>query len=365
MPTFLPEPAYAHGKPPRTGVFLINLGTPEAATRQALRRYLKEFLSDPRVVEIPRGLWLPVLNGVVLNLRPRKSAQKYATIWTPEGSPLKVHSEKQVKLLRGWLGQAGYPDILVEYAMRYGEPSVASRLTRLKEEHCSRVLIVPLYPQYAASSTASSFDAVARFYARTRNVPELRFVRGYHDHPGYIKALAASVNQHWVERGRPDKLVMSFHGLPRFSLDKGDPYHCECQKTARLLGEELGIPPGQYVVTFQSRFGRAEWLKPYTQLTLEELAKRGVRRVDVICPGFAADCLETLEEIGVECKGAFLNAGGKEFHYIPALNERPEWIAALGAVVRTHLGDWLTRPQPPASELAASATRAKAMGATT
>jgi len=364
MSGFLVEPSWQHGTPPRVGVLLVNLGTPEEPTRGALRRYLKEFLSDPRVVEIPRAIWLPLLNGIILNTRPAKSAQKYAQIWTAEGSPLKVHSERQTKLLRGWLGQSGHPEVVVDYAMRYGAPSIAARLAQMKAANCTRILVVPLYPQYAASTTASTYDAVSRAAMRTRNLPEIRFVRDYHDHSGYIKALAASVNQHFVECGRPDKLVMSFHGVPRFSLDKGDPYHCECQKSARLLGAEIGFAPGNYLVTFQSRFGRAEWLKPYTQPTLEDLARRGVARVDVICPGFAADCLETLEEIGMECKGAFLNAGGKEFHYIAALNERPEWIAALGAIVTDHLGSWLRGPPPDAAELAQSAQRAKELGAT-
>lgn len=344
-------------------MLLVNLGTPTAPTAAALRRYLREFLSDPRVVEIPRAVWLPLLYGVILTTRPGKSAEKYAQIWTPEGSPLRIHSERQVKLLRGWLGQAGRRDVIVEYAMRYGEPSIPGRLSELKQAGCTKLLVLPLYPQYAASTTASTFDAVSHTLGRMRNLPELRLVRSYADHPGYIKALAAAVNQHWVERGRGDKLVLSFHGVPRFSLDKGDPYHCECQKTARLLGEELGIAAGQYLVTFQSRFGRAEWLKPYTQATLEELAKAGVGRVDVICPGFVSDCLETLEEIAMECKSAFLKAGGKEFHYIPALNERPEWIAALGSLTLDHLGNWLTQPTPTAADLARSAERAKALGA--
>jgi ferrochelatase len=363
MPTLLPEPSYQHGAAPRTGVLLVNLGTPEAPTAPALRRYLKEFLSDPRVVEIPRAVWLPLLHGVILNTRPARSAEKYAQIWTPEGSPLRIHSERQVKLLKGWLGQSGHPDVLVDYGMRYGEPSIAARLAQMKQAGCNRLLVLPLYPQYAASTTASTFDALARTLARMRNLPELRMVRSYPDHPGYIRALAAAVNQHWIERGRGGKLVLSFHGVPRFCLDKGDPYHCECHKTARLLGEELGISAGQYLVTFQSRFGRAEWLKPYTQSTIEELARSGANRVDVICPGFVSDCLETLEEIAMECKSAFLKAGGKEFHYIPALNERPEWIAALGGLTLDHLGNWMTRPAPTASELARSAERAKALGA--
>ncbi len=358
---YQPEPDFRHGIAPRTAVVLVSLGTPQAPTAAALRIYLKEFLSDPRVVEIPRVAWWPILNGVILNTRPAKSAKKYAQIWTNDGSPLRVHSEKQAKLLRGYLGQDGLGEITVDYAMRYGEPSIASVLDRLKREHCTRILVVPLYPQYAASTTASSMDALTAWLGKTRNQPELRFVRNFHDHPGYIAALAASVREAWLARDRADKLVMSFHGLPRFSLDRGDPYHCECQKTARLLATALGLSAEQYVVTFQSRFGRAEWLQPYTQATLEELARKGVKRVDLICPGFVSDCLETLEEIAMECKAAFLQAGGQEFNYLPCLNERHDWIAALADLVRSHLGNWLSQPTPV--ELAQSAQRATKMGA--
>jgi ferrochelatase len=365
--SFRQEPDFRHGTPQRTAVLLVNLGTPEAPTAAALRKYLKQFLWDPRVVEIPRPLWWLVLNGIILNTRPAKSAEKYARIWTPDGSPLKTHTEKQARLLRGYLGQAGpgtrLSDLVVASAMRYGQPSIPAVLDNLKRENCTRILIVPLYPQYAASTTASVMDEVATWAQSIRNLPELRFVRGFHDHPAYIAGLATSVNAHWMACGRPDKLVMSFHGLPRFSLDRGDPYHCECRKTARLLAEALGLKPEQYLVTFQSRFGRAEWLKPYTQATLEELAKQGTQRVDVLCPGFVADCLETLEEIGLECKAAFLQSGGKVFHYIPCLNERHEWIAALSSLVRDHLGNWLELPQPAPSELAQSAQRAATLGA--
>lgn len=363
MTRFRPEPPRSHDTAPSTAVLLVNLGTPQAPTAPALRRYLKEFLWDPRVVELPRPLWWLVLNGLILNTRPAKSAEKYAKIWTPEGSPLKTHTEKQAKLLRGYLGQAGLGDIVVGWAMRYGEPSIASVMDQLKQQGCARVLLVPLYPQYAASTTASVLDDVAAWMRRTRNLPELRFVRSFHDHPGYIAALAAGVNEQWMAHGRPDRLVMSFHGLPRFSLDRGDPYHCECQKTARLLAEALGLGAGKFIVTFQSRFGRAEWLKPYTQATLEELARQGVKRVDVVCPGFVSDCLETLEEIGLECKAAFLKAGGGDFRYIPCLNERHEWIEALSSLVRCHLGAWLDLPRPSQAELAQSAQRARKMGA--
>ena len=367
MPRYQPEPAHLHGMPARTGILYVNLGTPDAPTAPALRRYLKEFLSDPRVVEIPKPIWWLILNGIILNTRPAKSAAKYATVWEAEGSPLAVHTERQAKLLRGALGAVGHPEIEVAWAMRYGNPSIASKLDALKAAGCTRILILPAYPQYAAATTASVGDMVATWAQRTRNVPELRFVRNYHDHPGYIAALASSVREHWMHHGRlesGDQLVMSFHGLPRFSLDKGDPYFCECQKTGRLLAEALELDKDQYRITFQSRFGRAEWLQPYTQPTLEALAGSGTRRVDVICPGFVGDCLETLEEIGLECKEAFLthgkNDGGKVFHYIPCVNERADWIAALTKIATTHLGHWL---HLPTGSQPATAERAKALGA--
>ena len=314
-------------------VLLVNLGTPEAPSAQALRPYLKQFLSDPRVVEIPRLAWWPILNGIILNTRPKKSAKKYAAIWTKEGSPLKVHTERQTKLLQGLLGETGHKDMLVDYAMRYGQPSIASALDRLKALGTTRITVVPLYPQYAASATASVFDDVAAWMQNTRNVSQLRFVRSFPEHPGYIAALAASVREHWQMHGRGDKLVMSFHGIPKRSVDLGDPYQAECQATAMLLANELQLKEQHYAVTFQSRFGAAAWLQPYTQPTLEQFAQEGVVRIDVICPGFAADCLETLEEIGMECKHAFLAAGGKEFRLIPCVNERPDWIRALADIV--------------------------------
>ena len=258
MPRYAPEPAPNHGAPRRTAVLLVNLGTPEAPTAAALRRYLKQFLWDPRVVEIPRPVWWLILNGIILNTRPAKSAAKYAKIWLADGSPLKVHTERQAKLLKGWLGESGSPDLAVAWAMRYGQPSIASVLDRFKQEGVERVLVVPAYPQYAASSTASVMDDVADWIKRSRNPLEFRFIKHFHDHPGYIAALAASVREHWVARGRPDKLVMSFHGLPRRSLDLGDPYYCECQKTGRLLAEALGLTEEDYLITFQSRFGKAE-----------------------------------------------------------------------------------------------------------
>ena len=366
MPRFAPEPPFKHGSVARTAILLINLGTPEAPTAAAVRRYLKQFLGDPRVVEIPRAVWLPILHGIILNTRPKQSAQKYARIWSNEGSPLMVHTVRQARLLAGYLGERVRSPFTVDYAMRYGEPSIGGALRRLKEAGCDRILVFPLYPQYAASSTATAFDEVARFIQGTRNVPEIRMVRHFHDHPAYVAALAAQVREHWEANGRPDKLLMSFHGLPRYALARGDPYHCECQKTARLLAEALQLADSHWQLGFQSRFGRAEWLKPYTLLTLQDHARKGVRRVDVICPGFVADCLETLEEIGIEGKQAFLAAGGKEFHFIPCLNERDDWIRALADIALGHLSGWMSANWDADTAKAArelSRRRALALGA--
>ena len=317
---FRKAPSYTHGKIVKTAVVLVNLGTPDAPTASAVQPYLKQFLSDPRVVEIPKALWWLILRGVILPFRSGKSAKKYASIWTKEGSPLKVHTEKQAVLLRGYLGERGH-DVQVAYAMRYGNPALPQVLQKLKTDGCDRILILPAYPQYSGTTTASIFDAVFHHYASERNVPELRFIKHYHDHDGYLLALKKSVLAYWDMNGRPDKLVMSFHGVPKRTLLLGDPYFCECQKTARLLAVQLGLKEDQYLVTFQSRFGKAEWLQPYTAPTLAKLAKEGIKRVDVMCPGFISDCLETLEEIAMEARREFLTAGGQEIHNNTSLNE--------------------------------------------
>jgi len=385
-PTSVDAPTWQHGRAQRTGILLVNLGTPDAPTAPALRRYLAEFLSDPRVVEIPRLLWLPLLHGVILRVRPARSAAKYASVWTPEGSPLAVWTRKQAELLgRALLDRARLDHapldhapldhapldhepgaresaVVVRHAMRYGNPSIASQLDALQEDGASRVLVLPLYPQYAAATTASAFDAVFAWARAARRLPELRLVNRYHDDPGYIDALASRIESHWATQGRGERLVLSFHGVPERSLHLGDPYHCECHKTARLLGERLGLASGQLLVTFQSRFGKAKWLEPYTEPTLIELARSGVRRVDVACPGFAADCLETLEEIDQEAREAFLHAGGEQFHYIACLNDDARWIAALAAIAERHMQGWPMQPEP-ASALAAQAERAQRMGA--
>ncbi|WCM95053.1 ferrochelatase [Acidovorax sp. NCPPB 2350] len=346
----MPAPAadrFQPAPPPRTAVLLCNLGTPDAPTAPALRRYLAQFLSDPRIVEIPRLAWLPILHGIILRVRPAKSAAKYASIWMPEGSPLAVWTQRQATLLRGWLGEAGLR-VPVRHAMRYGQPSIAAQLQALQAEGVERVLVLPLYPQYSGTTTASVVDDVCAYATRTRRLPELRFVNTYHDHPGYIAALVQSVHAHWQREGGPaEQLVMSFHGIPERAVLRGDPYRDECLATASLLAGALGLPPERWRVTFQSRFGKAKWLEPYTEPTLVAMARGGTRSVDVMCPGFTSDCLETLEEINQEAREAFLHAGGSEFRYIPCLNGDNAWITALSQIARQHLAGW-EEPAPVA-----------------
>ena len=295
----------------RGAVLLVNLGTPAAPTAPAVRTYLAEFLSDPRVVKLPRWLWLPILHGIVLRTRPAKSAEKYAQIWLPEGSPLAVNTMRQAVLLQETLG------IPVRYAMRYGQPSVAAALAGLKDP-----VVIPLYPQYAESTTDSVRDVVP---------PGVKMLESFHDHPAYIGALAANVQRHWHKYGRGAVLVMSFHGLPKKNSQR---YETECRETARLLAGKLGLKEPAWQVTFQSRFGYADWLQPYTEPTLVALAREGMKRVDVVCPGFVADCLETLEEIGITARRAFLAAGGDELYLVRCLNDSPEWISALAQLAR-------------------------------
>jgi len=358
-PRFATEPAYSHGQPAKTAIIYCNLGTPQAPTAPALRRYLAEFLSDPRVVEIPRFLWLLILHGIILSVRPAKSAHKYASIWTAQGSPLKVWTEKQGLALQ----QLFDPQkVVVRYAMRYGSPAVPQVLDELKAQGVTRVLVLPAYPQYSGTTTASVFDAVYAWGMRTRNLPEMRFINHYHDHPGYINALADKIRSHWANHGRAEQLVMSFHGVPERTLQLGDPYHCECHKTARLLGAALGLSKDEYKVCFQSRFGKAKWLEPYTEPTVRELARQGCRSVQIVCPGFVSDCLETLEEIALEVKAAFLEEGGEQFHYIECLNDSPIWINAMHSLTTTHMSGWPLEPAI-ASENAASRQAALDMGA--
>jgi protoporphyrin/coproporphyrin ferrochelatase len=362
--SFKKEPPFVHGqeKNPlaRSAILLCNLGTPDAPTASALRRYLREFLSDSRVVEIPKPIWWLILNAFILPFRPAKSAAKYKSIWMNEpgatGSPLKVWSMANAAALEKQLRTQGH-QISVRLAMRYGQPGIGQELDKLKAEGCQRVLVLPLYPQYSATTTASVIDAVSHWQLKTRSVPELRFVNRYHDHPAYINALAQRIESHWAQYGRGDKLVMSFHGVPERTLLLGDMYHCECHKTARLLGEKLGLTKEQYQLTFQSRFGKAKWLEPYTEPTLIALAKSGLKNVDVVCPGFPVDCLETLEEISQEASEAFLHAGGKQFNYIPCLNDFAPWIDALAQVAAQHLLGWPTLQAQDAQAMAVQAAR--------
>jgi len=333
--------SFQHGKSSKVAVVLVNLGTPVAPTAKGVRPFLREFLSDSRVVEIPKWIWWFLLNCIIVPFRSKKTAAKYAAIWTSEGSPLKVHTQKQAVLLRGYLGEIGH-QVDVVPAMRYGQPSLPEVLTQLQEKGCERVLILPAYPQYSGTTTASIIDAVLAHFKGVRNIPELRFIKHYHDHPAYIDALKNTVLAHWNQHKGKGHLVMSFHGVPKRTLFLGDPYHCECQKTARLLAQSLGLKDSEYSVTFQSRFGKAQWLQPYTLPTIQALARSGVPRVDVICPGFISDCLETLEEINIEVRSEFMLAGGTEFNYIPCLNEEARWIRGLADITQDHLYPWPT-----------------------
>ncbi|NRR29149.1 ferrochelatase [Oxalobacteraceae bacterium] len=358
------EPSHTHGSVAGSAIVLVNLGTPDAPTRSAVRRYLKQFLSDPRVVEIPRAIWWCILHLIILPFRSGKSAAKYASIWTRDGSPLKVNTQQQATLLQAALAQRGHDQLTVAMAMRYGSPSLPEVLAQLKQQGCGRIAVLPAYPQYSGTTTGSIYDAVFEHYASVRNLPELRMVRNYHDHEAYIRALEHSVLAHWEAHGRPDKLVLSFHGVPKRTLLLGDPYHCECMKTARLLAARLRLSPEQYVVTFQSRFGKAEWLQPYTAPTVQQLARDGVKRIDVLCPGFTSDCLETLEEIAMEVRHDFEAAGGREFHYIPCLNDAPAWIAALVEISEQHMIGWPTMmaaPQRDAEKKDADLGRSRAL----
>jgi len=320
-----------------TGILLVNLGTPDAPTAGAVRRYLREFLSDPRVVRIPRLVWLPILYFLVLPIRSPKSARKYETIWKPDGAPLRIYHLRQAQLLRGYLGQALKRPIAVAAGMRYGNPSIAEALKELESSGCVRLLVMPLYPQYAESTTESVRDAVSKALSRRKAwKPEVKFMGEFHAHPAYVKAIAKNIEEYWFKHGRPDRFVMSFHGLPKASPDAAE-YERQCRETARLIATELGWNDARTLCTFQSRFGRAAWLQPYTAATLEALGREGVKRVDVACPGFVADCLESLEEIAQEGRDLFRNAGGKDFHYIPTTNDTPSWMTALARLALENL----------------------------
>ena len=322
------------------GILAVNFGTPDSPTPRDVRRFLARMLSDPRVVELPRPLWLTILYGIILPLRPGRIAPKYRRIWTAQGSPLREQSDRLRGVLTSILAQRLLAPFAVEFAMLYGTPGVAESLQRLRAGGARRIIVLPLFPQYCGATTGAVYDQVNAELAGWRWLPELRFISEYHDQPQYIEALRESVAQHWRAHGRTSHLLMSFHGIPERYFHQGDPYFCKCQKTARLLAEALALKEGEWTVTFQSRFGRAEWLRPYTIETLAGMPGRGIRDVTVVCPGFAVDCLETLEEIDVENRAEFMRAGGERFEYVPALNARPEHAALLAGQIVRHCQGW-------------------------
>jgi ferrochelatase len=361
MPTFQPSPPYEHGSPESLGVLLVNLGTPDDPTPGAVRRFLREFLSDPRVVEIPRLAWLPILYGFILPFRPSRSAEAYQKIWTDEGSPLLLISQDINRSLQAKLTQRFAGPVRTALGMSYGNPSIPAALEQLDAEGVRRIVVLPLYPQYSGTTTASVFEAITSALATRRWVPELRFINSYHDAPGYIAALAASVTDYWEQHGRGDKLLLSFHGVPRRTLDAGDPYHCQCLKTARLLAASLELEDDYWQIVFQSRLGRAEWLQPYADATIAALGRDGLGRLDVLCPGFATDCLETLEETAMQNRDIFRAAGGGDLHYIPALNARDDHVAFLARLIEKHAGGW-PESSPDWSESEAARERDRSRG---
>lgn len=337
---YISDSEFSHQRNDKIGVLLTNLGTPDAPTKQALRPYLKEFLSDPRVVEVPRLIWWMVLNLVILNFRPARSAKSYQSVWTEQGSPLMFHTQAQADKVRQALESEFGDNIVVEFAMRYGQPAINQTINKMMSQGVTKLLVLPLYPQYSGSTSGSTFDAIAADFCQRRRLPDLRFISHYHDFPPYIEALAQKIESHWQQHGRADKLLFSYHGIPKRYLTNGDPYHCECHKTSRLVAERLELKESDYITTFQSRFGREEWLKPYTDHTLMALPKDGIKSVQVVCPGFSADCLETIEEIGIENRDYFLEAGGEQYQYIEALNSDQAHIDLLANLIKQNLGGW-------------------------
>lgn len=343
MPERIPDPntkPAEAGETIKTGILLVNLGTPDAPTPAALRRYLAEFLSDPRVVEAPRWLWRLVLHGFILRVRPRRSAKAYRAIWTPQGSPLLLNSREQLRQVAAVLQRKCGDRLVFALGMRYGNPSIAVALQDLQASGMERLLVLPLYPQYSATTAASTFDALSAALRRWRRVPALQFIDGYHDFQPYIDAMAAQLKRHFAAQGRPQKLLLSFHGIPAEYAAKGDPYPQQCRSTAQRLVQALGLADSEWQLVFQSRFGPREWLQPYADITLKNLPRQGVKHVAVFCPGFAADCLETLEEMAVMNRELFLEAGGERFDYVPALNAAPEHIRALAELIERRLGGW-------------------------
>lgn len=324
----------------RIGVLITNLGTPDAPEPGSVRRYLKQFLSDPRIVEMPRLLWWLILHGVILNIRPRRSAANYKKIWMAEGSPLLVHTRNLSTGLGEALQRRFGKTLIVDFAMRYGSPSIESVLQDQLQQGVTKLLVLPLYPQYSCTTSGSTFDAVAADFSQRRSLPELRFLNNYHNHPAYILALANKVRSHWQQYGRADKLIFSYHGEPKRYVDNGDPYWAQCEETSRLVAQALAVEEQQFMTAYQSRFGREEWLRPYLDDTLKSFPGEGIKSVQIICPGFAVDCLETLDEIALENRDHFFQAGGERYEYIPCLNSDDEHIETLVAVISEQISGW-------------------------
>lgn len=365
---YIGKPHFEHGSEETLGVLVVNLGTPTAPETGAVRRYLAEFLSDPRIIELPRWLWNILLHGIILRIRPSRSAKAYREVWSEEtGSPLLSISRQQTQALRAELQtRFGKQHVHVALGMRYGEPSIDSAISELEAANVRRMIVLPMYPQYSGTTTASVFDAVTSRLQKTRWIPELRFINQFCDHKAFVVALANSVRESWDEHGRGDLLVTSYHGIPKRYLTNGDPYHCLCHKTSRLLGEELQIAPDKIRVVFQSRVGREEWLRPYCDETMKNLPGEGIKSIDVLCPAFSADCLETIEEISGENREYFEEHGGERFQYIPCLNDRKDHIHFLGDLIERHAQGWpeadIARDiNAVNAELAASAQRANTL----
>lgn len=331
---------FKHGDQEKIGILLINLGTPDAPTKKALRPYLKQFLGDKRIIEVSRPFWWLILNGIILNTRPKKSAALYQKIWTKEGSPLLIYTKSLAEKLQQKIEKEYNGQFVVDFGMAYGNPSVKSALTNLKNKGMTKLLVIPLYPQYSGTTTASALDVLFDVLKTWRFVPELRTVNVYHDNPLYISALVNSVKALWTKGKKGEKLFFSYHGIPQRYFDEGDPYYCHCQKTSRLVAEQLGLSKEDYIVAFQSLFGKEEWIKPTTDITIMALAKSGVKSLDVICPGFSMDCLETLEEIDELNREIFLKNGGESFQYIPCLNDSAEHVELFADLVREHTQGW-------------------------
>jgi ferrochelatase len=363
MAEYLGTPDYAHGQPARVGVLLVNLGTPADPSPASVRKYLAEFLWDPRIIEMPRALWWLILHGIILRTRPKRSAHAYQKIWTPQGSPLLLESQALTRGLAERLVARHGDRVVVDLAMTYGQPSIVGALERMRAQNVQRLLVLPLYPQYSSTTTGSIFEFVTRELSRWRWMPELRFVNQYWESELYIGAVADSIAAHWQVHGRKH-LLFSFHSIPRRYFLAGDPYHCFCHGTARAVAQRLGLGEGEWSIGFQSRFGREEWLKPYVDLLLQEYAQRGPKQVTVVCPGFATDCLETLEEIAMQNREAYLEAGGEAFDYVPCLNSGDANVAVLEQVVADHTGGWPMAPtDADAAQRAGSRERALALGA--